>query len=287
MLLKDISPNVRVAIATELTEANSNVLLKSIDCRMFYILSGDGVMEINGNSYPLHNGCVILFQSGNEYRWIPGEAGISFIAINFDYTQNYTDMKNSFHTMRAANFDSKMQLENIHFSDVTMLNKPLYVDSQKKLENKFRYISTEFHINEPFGSELISSELKSIIIRLVRDSSVNYNSEEHAIVRDVILYIQNNFDKDISNTAISSRFAFHANYLNRIFKEHTDSSLHSFVANYRISMATELLTLNNDLSIAEIAERVGFHDVVHFIKSFKAKVGITPSKFRHRGKKLT
>ena len=52
-----------------------------------------------------------------------------------------------------------------------------------------------------------------------------------------------------------------------------------YLANYRISQATELLTMT-DLSIESIALSCGYTDPLIFSKVFKIKKGQTPSRYR-------
>ena len=100
MLLSNINPFVRLAIICTLsgqTKYDVFFKLKTPDCRLFYILSGKGSIVIENSEYPLHPGDCILFQSGTEYIWQPKENNnITFISINFDYTQNHSDIKNSY-----------------------------------------------------------------------------------------------------------------------------------------------------------------------------------------------
>lgn len=49
----------------------------------------------------------------------------------------------------------------------------------------------------------------------------------------------------------------------------------------RIQAAQTLLTAQPELSIGEVAERVGFGgDAKYFIEVFRKSVGVTPGKFR-------
>lgn len=65
-----------------------------------------------------------------------------------------------------------------------------------------------------------------------------------------------------------------------------DGSVTKLISARRVNEAKTLLG-NTGLSIAEIAERVGFSDYNYFTKIFKKNVGVTPSEFRKRGGKLS
>lgn len=58
-----------------------------------------------------------------------------------------------------------------------------------------------------------------------------------------------------------------------------DGSITKLTAQRRVDEA-KLLLSNRSLSVAEIAERVGFSDYNYFTKIFKKTVGVTPSEYR-------
>ena len=51
------------------------------------------------------------------------------------------------------------------------------------------------------------------------------------------------------------------------------------IINTRIDMTKHLLS-STDLQINEIASACGYQNSTHFMRQFKEKVGMTPSKFR-------
>ncbi len=65
----------------------------------------------------------------------------------------------------------------------------------------------------------------------------------------------------------------------KTFKKVAGMTLISYIHHVRLSSAVNLLT-DTDLSIAEIAARVGFTDQSYFDKRFKASFGRSPKQFR-------
>lgn len=61
-----------------------------------------------------------------------------------------------------------------------------------------------------------------------------------------------------------------------------EGSITAMTARRRIAEAKTLL-LDRDLSVAQIAERVGFSDYNYFTKTFKKLVGVTPSQYKKCG----
>lgn len=67
----------------------------------------------------------------------------------------------------------------------------------------------------------------------------------------------------------------------KFFKSHTDTSFITYLNNYRLNVASELL-LTTNLAILNISEQVGFENHSYFIRSFKRKYHLTPAAFRKK-----
>lgn len=68
----------------------------------------------------------------------------------------------------------------------------------------------------------------------------------------------------------------------RHFKESAGKSPHAFLRDLRMSIAGDAL-VHTRRSIADIAADVGYLSEAAFGKTFRASMGITPARFRHRG----
>ena len=286
MLLKDIEPFVRQAITNTLTVNSEHDVfneLQSADCRMFYIISGKGSMIIEGQSYELLPGCAILFQSGTKYVWQPGiPEGLYHIVLNFDYTQNHTHLRKSFHPVHSRHFKSSDILESIVFSDCCELNKPIIIRDGSQLESRLNLLTTEFFLGDHYCDELLSATLKSIIISMVRILGTKdnpYGNKGFVLTQNILQYIQHNYNRDITYESLSEMFHFNASHINRVFKKNTGKSLHAFLLNYRINIAMEMLR-SKTTPVNEVAIMVGFTDIPHFIKTFKRLTGKTPARYR-------
>lgn len=287
MLLKEINPFVRKAIIATLTHNTKNDVftpLQTPDCRLFYITDGIGKMIIEDKAYPLKPGCAILFQSGTKYIWqVEDQKGVTYISVNFDYTMHFSHLTASYHPIHAEFFSDDNILEHISFTDAEVLNRPIYLKDAAVIESRMRLLASEYYLGNDYITELLSSCLKSILIHIVRTVNAGTDSvkdQSYDTARKVIQYIQNNYHSDLNNESIAAHFHINASYLNRIFKQHTGSTIHHFLVQYRMNLAMDLLRTGND-PVQEIVSTVGFSDIPHFMKSFKKLTGKTPSEYRH------
>ena len=70
----------------------------------------------------------------------------------------------------------------------------------------------------------------------------------------------------------------------RLFKEVTGETPIEYIMNLRIEAAIKLLS-TTDLSVADVAEKVGFGSDTYMTRVFKQKLNTTPGKYRHKHKK--
>ena len=91
-------------------------------------------------------------------------------------------------------------------------------------------------------------------------------------------YIHAHYRDPIGLEDIAKSCYISVSYLKRLFKEHEGDSVMSYVQNYRIERAKELIRAGK-LNLTQIAFEVGFSDSNYFSTVFKKTVGVAPSKY--------
>lgn len=92
-------------------------------------------------------------------------------------------------------------------------------------------------------------------------------------------YINNNYMNKITLEEVASYSYLSPTYFSRIFKEEMKSTFNAYVNKVRIEMSKKLLS-EDQLSLAEISEMVGYEDQSYFSKVFKKMTGVSPGKYR-------
>ena len=75
----------------------------------------------------------------------------------------------------------------------------------------------------------------------------------------------------------------HPAHLGRVFRAHVGCSPIAYMQELRVVMACRLLR-ETDLSLTQVALRLGFFDQSHFTRIFRARVGLTPGAYRARSR---
>ena len=80
---------------------------------------------------------------------------------------------------------------------------------------------------------------------------------------------------------VAARFGFSPVYLERLFKRHVGESMRSYILRQKYAFACRFLT-DTDLSVEQVAQKVGYSDTKGLIVLFSKFGGLTPLAYRKR-----
>ena len=92
-------------------------------------------------------------------------------------------------------------------------------------------------------------------------------------------YIAAHLDQKITNDALAQIAELSTAHFCAVFKQTEGMSPHCYVLQYRVRRTQQLLA-STEMSLAEIADAVGFSNQSHCIQSFRKIVGLTPGDYR-------
>ena len=110
------------------------------------------------------------------------------------------------------------------------------------------------------------------------NSRFDTNKNQQKIKR-AIEYIQENYDKDLNMAVVSNHISMNYSLFSSLFKEYTGSNFVNYLKAIRMEKAKELLA-ETDLRIVEISAKIGYDNEKHFMKTFQASCGVSPSEYR-------
>ena len=98
-------------------------------------------------------------------------------------------------------------------------------------------------------------------------------------LRRVHDYIAAHLNQKITNDTLAQIAGLSTGHFCTVFKQTEGLSPHRYVLQYRVRRTQQLLT-STEMSVAEIADAVGFSNQSHCIHYFREIVGVTPSHYR-------
>lgn len=123
----------------------------------------------------------------------------------------------------------------------------------------------------------LTGALKQLMALLFDDDAV----ADRDIMPYALAYIRDHFNERITLDEVAQAVHLSASYFSRLFRSETGQTFSEYLLSVRIERAKNLLR-RKDCSMTEIAERIGFFDQSHFIKTFKRATGVTPGLYRRR-----
>ncbi|MFT6406789.1 MAG: transcriptional regulator GlxA family with amidase domain [Arenicella sp.] len=142
------------------------------------------------------------------------------------------------------------------------------------------------HVHRVFGKDIadhlaqhFSHEVRQPFDKLSFNQGDNSNHPDEVILQSQ-LWMQNNLsDHEISMRVLAKLLGMSQRNFNRRFRDATNLSPLKYLQSRRLNQARELLQ-NTNLSISEIAYRVGYVDVSYFTKLFRQFSSTTPKEYR-------
>ncbi|MBD2102660.1 helix-turn-helix domain-containing protein [Leptolyngbya sp. FACHB-261] len=136
------------------------------------------------------------------------------------------------------------------------------------------------------GSKLYSDSMaNALAVHLLYRYSTHKSSIQHYSgrlshqqLRQVINYIDEHLDQDLSLAELATLTQLSSYHFARLFKQSTGIAPHQYHIKCRVERAKQLL-LARQLSIAEVAQVVGFASQGHLNYHFKRVTGVTPKAF--------
>jgi len=141
----------------------------------------------------------------------------------------------------------------------------------------------------PYSTDCASLSIKIHILHILellfqyhyflKNTSFSKKEDSLNKLKQVIEYIHNNITNTISLQTLSEICFMSSNYFCHYFKKEIGKTPISFINEYRIEKACEMLSECN-LPISNIALSVGFDNFSYFIRKFREYKGITPKEYR-------
>jgi AraC-like DNA-binding protein len=97
----------------------------------------------------------------------------------------------------------------------------------------------------------------------------------------VLNYLRQNCSQEIDLDDLARRFGYSPRSFNRVFREATATTPHTYLVKLRICEAMRALRQTGD-SITDIAFAAGFNDSNYFSYAFNKLTGMSPSEYRRR-----
>lgn len=241
-----------------------------------YILSGAMAHVIDGVRYDVIRGDILFMNYGCTHEIIPTEdTESSYVNILFSpesISENLSPT-NTFSLIALASFNTMR-----NDADCGKLS---FADNERRaIESTVLNMLSECKEKKQGWEGIVENYLNILLTQMLRKSNAMMEYKEiDNMWRELLDYIEENLESKLSLYALAQKCFYNPSYFSRIFKEKFGMSLIEYITQKRLDHAVELLE-SSELSVEQIAQKVGFSDRNSFHHAFSRCYGLTPLQFR-------
>lgn len=250
-------------------------------------------------AYHRHDGCeVYLFLSGNiklyveQTCFLPAPGSLVVIAptemhrvVTLDETpydriviylkQEYLDsLSTDGVDLSACFFERPVGTQNLR------VLSPAALDEFLVLYEELAH-TDDSNAAKPYGAPLLRRAYASLLLlfinRVFQNLPANAQNHMPIYITETMRYIDEHLREPLRLADLAARCHISANYLSTQFKLHTGLTLRAYQLDRKIHCAKTLL--RRGYGVTEACYQSGFNDYANFLRSFKAKTGISPGKY--------
>jgi len=249
-----------------------------------------------------------------ELVWIKKGFGVRIVGDHIDHFKegdmvlmgpNLPHVWENDKTFYEENCELKADVFVVHFTDEIIDNllkfpelseiKSVLMHSQKGLRivgdtnKKMQQVITQLSLSTSIERIVLFLRLFQLIcystdeaISLSSMDFVRFFGEHKSDrLRKIYEFVGKNFNRNIHIDEISDVACMSPTAFCRYFKQKTGYNFVSYLNNFRLEYAKNLLN-TNDFKICTIAEMCGFQDISYFNRMFKQKNNMTPTEYIQR-----
>ena len=226
---------------------------------IYYMVSGKCSYFIDGKSYEVLSGDVVLIPEGVIHKTIYG--GEEHARILIECSSHFVP-------------------EELRGKIGSMLHLYRNPSISKSVHTLLSNIEAEYKSPDEYTPSALLSHMHSLFYFLVRNQHLTRTNESNnSLIENVVAYIKNNFAADITLGSVAREHFISAEHLSRTFKRKTGFGFNEYLTLVRLQHAEYLLKNRDGKSISNIAYSSGFNDSNYFSDKFKKTYGVSPLKY--------
>lgn len=224
----------------------------------------------------------------DEFSFIEAEDGLQGLKLAKENMPDLIITDIMMPNMDGYEFCTKIKggVETSHIPIIVLTSKSGVLDEKLGLEK-----GADDFINKPFNINLLKARMLNLIksreeLRdrfqkelVIKPTDIVLGSTDEKFINKAIKNVEDNIsDPAYDIDTFSKDMAMSQSTLYRKLKALTGKSTNNFIKDLRLDRAATLLA-QNEISVSEIANMVGFDDPAYFSKSFKQKFDFSPSEY--------
>jgi len=260
--------------------ASANILL--------FVISGEGIFCIDGREMHLTIGDCLLIPYNVFYTATTKEECeyyfIHFMLpkqiISYTEEEGFAIVHQIQHRLESCVQANPFKFNSTTYEGVFLKDKITLghkANSVWYMITKCDNLRYERSVNKKLQIDICFSQLLMELTAISIDNALNERPVPSVLLK-VILYIQQNYHCIITLEDISCEFQLSKQYIIRLFNQHLNTTVTSYINSLKLFHSLELLKYST-MNIGEVAAFLGFNNAYYFSRMFKKAYHLTPSEY--------
>ncbi|AIQ62269.1 AraC family transcriptional regulator [Paenibacillus stellifer] len=189
--------------------------------------------------------------------------------------------------LRLFGGDAPLSSRNEAYELIIRITSRLHAELLTMNENLYELLKWDTHQPDLlFQFETVHDILSWLRRRFFELSELLYvkrQRQKRKLIDSIISYVEENLEQKLTLKEVAAHFDFTPNYLGYLFKEETGTHFSDFLNERRLARVCQLLA-DPGLKIYEVAERMGYKNIIYFNRQFKQAMNMTPGEYRKKHK---
>jgi AraC-like DNA-binding protein len=229
--------------------------------QIVYISAGEGVFTSGDLTFNVNPGSVLLILPGIKHLYYP--------LLETGWHEYWVGFKGAYFSglIKEGRFSPDQVFFQIGLHDSIL--------------SLFNLIFDEIQAQRPLYQIKACAAILSLIAEvLTRDRRKEQLNSYQKTVEKAKYLMESNAFSAIDLSSISDQLGISTSRLNEIFKTYTSMTPYQYYIQIKIYKAESLLE-QQDLSVKEVAHKMGFEDQYYFSRLCKNKTGVSPSEWKN------
>lgn len=238
----------------------------SHETSIIFVLDGEINVLYEGESYFLKQDDIIVINENTVFSVSSNNSTVLALRFNMhNILKTYT---------KRVNFkcNSSLSEDKKKYHRLIRLIARLIKDYSENPQDVFAHVASICKIYDELCANFMSDKTNP-------NSTQKYQDR----VRQIINYIDEHYDQNITLSALSDAIGLSVPYLSSFFDKYIGMNFHQYYTEYRLSKSIDELIFT-DKTIEDISYSCGFNDVRSFVYSFKKKYKVLPSVYRKKNR---